>query len=153
VRIDSDVLAWLRAQGKGYQSRINAILRVRCGSLNSESVAHVIDIDALTESRTDRSQSRVVTRTALLAQGGCARTMPRVPATGYVPSGWPAAGNRYDLALQQEDVSIRHRRWTPLGSALADNISRIGNGGFSSAIIPERGRKSDLEQSSNRGAP
>jgi uncharacterized protein (DUF4415 family) len=29
VRIDSDVLAWLRAQGKGYQSRINAILRRR----------------------------------------------------------------------------------------------------------------------------
>ncbi len=27
VRIDSDVLAWLRAQGKGYQSRMNAILR------------------------------------------------------------------------------------------------------------------------------
>jgi uncharacterized protein (DUF4415 family) len=27
VRIDSDVLMWLRAQGKGYQSRINAILR------------------------------------------------------------------------------------------------------------------------------
>jgi uncharacterized protein (DUF4415 family) len=27
VRIDSDVLEWLRAQGKGYQSRINAILR------------------------------------------------------------------------------------------------------------------------------
>jgi len=27
VRIDSDVLAWLRAHGKGYQSRINAILR------------------------------------------------------------------------------------------------------------------------------
>lgn len=27
VRIDTDVLAWLRAQGKGYQSRINAILR------------------------------------------------------------------------------------------------------------------------------
>ena len=27
VRIDSDVLAWLRGQGKGYQSRINAILR------------------------------------------------------------------------------------------------------------------------------
>jgi len=27
VRIDSDVLVWLRAQGKGYQSRINAILR------------------------------------------------------------------------------------------------------------------------------
>jgi uncharacterized protein (DUF4415 family) len=27
VRIDADVLAWLRAQGKGYQSKINAILR------------------------------------------------------------------------------------------------------------------------------
>lgn len=27
VRIDSDVLAWLRAEGRGYQSRINAILR------------------------------------------------------------------------------------------------------------------------------
>jgi uncharacterized protein (DUF4415 family) len=27
VRIDSDVLLWLRAQGKGWQSRINAILR------------------------------------------------------------------------------------------------------------------------------
>jgi uncharacterized protein (DUF4415 family) len=27
VRIDSDVLAWLRAQGKGYQTRMNAILR------------------------------------------------------------------------------------------------------------------------------
>jgi uncharacterized protein (DUF4415 family) len=27
LRIDSDVLSWFRAQGKGYQSRINAILR------------------------------------------------------------------------------------------------------------------------------
>ena len=27
VRIDSDVLFWLKRQGKGYQSRINAILR------------------------------------------------------------------------------------------------------------------------------
>ena len=27
VRLDSDVLLWLRAPGKGYQSRINAILR------------------------------------------------------------------------------------------------------------------------------
>ena len=26
VRIDSDVLLWLRSQGKGYQSRINTIL-------------------------------------------------------------------------------------------------------------------------------
>jgi uncharacterized protein (DUF4415 family) len=27
VRLDSDVLAWLKGQGKGYQTRINAILR------------------------------------------------------------------------------------------------------------------------------
>lgn len=27
VRIDSDVLAWLRSQGPGYQTKINAILR------------------------------------------------------------------------------------------------------------------------------
>ncbi|ABM60718.1 BrnA antitoxin family protein [Verminephrobacter eiseniae] len=27
VRVDADVLAWLKAQGKGYQTRINAILR------------------------------------------------------------------------------------------------------------------------------
>lgn len=27
VRIDSDVLAWLRSKGKGYQTRMNAILR------------------------------------------------------------------------------------------------------------------------------
>lgn len=27
VRIDSDVLVWLKSQGKGYQTRINAILR------------------------------------------------------------------------------------------------------------------------------
>jgi len=27
VRVDSDVLAWLRSQGKGYQTKMNAILR------------------------------------------------------------------------------------------------------------------------------
>jgi len=27
VRVDSDVLAWLKRQGKGYQTRINSILR------------------------------------------------------------------------------------------------------------------------------
>lgn len=27
VRIDADVLAWLKAQGPGYQTRINALLR------------------------------------------------------------------------------------------------------------------------------
>lgn len=27
VRIDADVVAWLKSQGKGYQSRLNEILR------------------------------------------------------------------------------------------------------------------------------
>ena len=27
VRIDSDVLSWFRGQGRGYQTRINAILK------------------------------------------------------------------------------------------------------------------------------
>lgn len=27
LRIDKDVLAWFKAQGKGYQSRVNALLR------------------------------------------------------------------------------------------------------------------------------
>ena len=27
ARVDADALAWLKSQGKGYQSRINAILR------------------------------------------------------------------------------------------------------------------------------
>ena len=39
VRIDSDVLAWLQSQGKGYQSRINAILRREMlGSVKSSGV-------------------------------------------------------------------------------------------------------------------
>ena len=28
IRLDADVLEWLRADGRGYQSRINRILRV-----------------------------------------------------------------------------------------------------------------------------
>jgi uncharacterized protein (DUF4415 family) len=27
VRLDADVIAWLRRQGKGYQTRLNALLR------------------------------------------------------------------------------------------------------------------------------
>jgi uncharacterized protein (DUF4415 family) len=27
VRLDTDVIAWLRRQGKGYQTRLNAVLR------------------------------------------------------------------------------------------------------------------------------
>ena len=36
IRLDADVLKWLRAQGKGYQTRINRILRVVMESQRSE---------------------------------------------------------------------------------------------------------------------
>ncbi len=32
IRLDTDVLAWLRGQGKGYQTRINALLREAMGN-------------------------------------------------------------------------------------------------------------------------
>jgi uncharacterized protein (DUF4415 family) len=41
VRIDSDVLHWLRSHGKGYQSRINAILRREMlASFNVKTIKH-----------------------------------------------------------------------------------------------------------------
>lgn len=30
IRLDSDVLEWMKSRGKGYQSRINAVLRAYC---------------------------------------------------------------------------------------------------------------------------
>ncbi len=38
IRIDADVLAWLRAQGKGYQTRINALLREAMDGLGSNAI-------------------------------------------------------------------------------------------------------------------
>ncbi len=35
IRLDADVLAWLRRQGKGYQTRINALLRSSMEKSNS----------------------------------------------------------------------------------------------------------------------
>jgi uncharacterized protein (DUF4415 family) len=32
IRLDADVLAWLKSQGRGYQTRINAILRGAMGN-------------------------------------------------------------------------------------------------------------------------
>jgi uncharacterized protein (DUF4415 family) len=37
IRLDTDVLAWLKSQGKGYQSRINAILRAYYDAHRDES--------------------------------------------------------------------------------------------------------------------
>ena len=34
IRLDADVLAWLKAQGKGYQTRINSLLR---GAMESQA--------------------------------------------------------------------------------------------------------------------
>jgi uncharacterized protein (DUF4415 family) len=38
IRIDADILAWLRAQGKGYQTRINALLREALDGLGSKRI-------------------------------------------------------------------------------------------------------------------
>lgn len=37
IRLDADVLAWLKVQGKGYQTRINALLRTAMESGESHS--------------------------------------------------------------------------------------------------------------------
>jgi uncharacterized protein (DUF4415 family) len=39
IRLDADVLAWLKGQGKGYQTRINGLLREAMESLNSRKRA------------------------------------------------------------------------------------------------------------------
>jgi uncharacterized protein (DUF4415 family) len=36
IRIDSDVLDWFKGRGKGYQSRMNAVLRSYMESLETE---------------------------------------------------------------------------------------------------------------------
>lgn len=36
IRLDDDVLEWFKAQGKGYQSRINAVLRSYMESLQKK---------------------------------------------------------------------------------------------------------------------
>lgn len=38
IRLDADVLAWLRTYGKGYQSRINAILRHEMLTVKGEKI-------------------------------------------------------------------------------------------------------------------
>ena len=38
IRIDADILAWLRGQGKGYQTRINALLREAMNGLGSGGI-------------------------------------------------------------------------------------------------------------------
>ena len=37
VRLDADVLEWFRAQGKGYQNRINAVLRLYIESQKNDT--------------------------------------------------------------------------------------------------------------------
>jgi uncharacterized protein (DUF4415 family) len=40
IRLDADVLAWLKGQGKGYQTRINALLRSSMESAGSDQASH-----------------------------------------------------------------------------------------------------------------
>jgi uncharacterized protein (DUF4415 family) len=37
LRVDQDILAWFRAQGRGYQSRMNAVLRAYAESQRTPS--------------------------------------------------------------------------------------------------------------------
>ena len=39
IRLDADVLAWLKGQGRGYQTRINALLRSAMERARSERSA------------------------------------------------------------------------------------------------------------------
>ena len=39
IRLDADVLAWLKGQGKGYQTRINGLLREAMEALQSRKRA------------------------------------------------------------------------------------------------------------------
>jgi uncharacterized protein (DUF4415 family) len=39
IRVDSDILEWLRAHGRGYQTRINRILRAAMESQPSQNTA------------------------------------------------------------------------------------------------------------------
>ena len=40
IRLDADVLAWLKGQGKDYQTRINALLRSSMERAGSDKTAH-----------------------------------------------------------------------------------------------------------------
>ena len=40
IRLDADILDWLKGQGKGYQTRINAILRSYYNAHQEESRQH-----------------------------------------------------------------------------------------------------------------
>ena len=41
LRVDADVLDWMKSQGKGYQSRINAILRSYYEAHKNEQTNHL----------------------------------------------------------------------------------------------------------------
>ena len=41
IRLDSDILEWMKSQGKGYQSRINAILRSYYEAHKNEHANHL----------------------------------------------------------------------------------------------------------------
>jgi len=41
LRVDADVLDWMKSQGKGYQSRINAILRSYYEAHKNEHANHL----------------------------------------------------------------------------------------------------------------
>jgi len=47
IRLDADVLAWLKGKGKGYQTRMNAMLRVLMESDGTAAAMRRIEVLAL----------------------------------------------------------------------------------------------------------
>lgn len=43
IRVDADVLAWLKAQGPGYQTRINALLRKSMENADTRFIARLTE--------------------------------------------------------------------------------------------------------------
>jgi uncharacterized protein (DUF4415 family) len=62
IRVDADVLAWLKAQGKGYQTRINALLREAMESARSGDGSRQTggrSGDRVTKGRRSRGAARI----------------------------------------------------------------------------------------------
>ena len=54
IRIDADVLAWVKAQGKGYQTRINGYLREAMNKARKQSVPRQEQDEQETDCGTNR---------------------------------------------------------------------------------------------------
>ena len=59
VRIDEHVLAWFRAQGRGYQARMNAVLRAYARCTAKRSIGRLCAIDPARDRSSHRFERRL----------------------------------------------------------------------------------------------